>query len=645
MLGFFRAIIKSRFGAVLGLVFLVLIVLAFAGADVSGLRTGNLFGGDDVATVGHTGISSRELDKTVRAAFDGERQRTPTLTMKDFVTSQNALEEVLSGLIDRAAVQEWGQKNGIGVSDRLIDSEIAKLPAFQGPDGKFSQQVYNQLIAQRGLTDKQVREDIAKGLMGKLIMAGASEGAAMPNGVAQRYAELLKEKRSGGILMLPSQAFAPKAPATDQQVADFYKANIVRYQRPERRTIRYVLVDEAAIKNLGAPSDADIQKRYQANAALYAPNETRSITQVILPSQSAAQAFAADLAGGKTIEAAAAAKGLAPAKIADRTHDQLVSDTSKAVADAVFSAQQGKLITPTKGALGWSVARVDAIKKNPGKTLDQARAEIVLALTAERHKAAMTDLAARIGEQAENGTSLTDIVKAYGLTIQTTDPVQADGSNPAKPGDKLSPDVQGLVQAAFAMEHEGQPQVAGLPNGLRFAVFDVGAITPAAPAALAEIKAQVAADWARAQGAAAAAAAADKVLAAVAKKTPLDVAVKSLGLPLPPIDKVAMTREQLTQMQPRVPAPYALMFSMTKGSAKKLAAPNQAGWLVIALDNVENGTVAPNDPLIAQAAGQLGQVAGREYADELRTAITHEIGSKRNEATLRTVREALVGAQ
>jgi hypothetical protein len=41
----------------------------------------------------------------------------------------------------------------------------------------------------------------------------------------------------------------------------------------------------------------------------------------------------------------------------------------------------------------------------------------------------------------------------------------------------------------------------------------------------------------------------------VAKKTPLDVAVKSLGLPLPPIDKVAMTREQLTQMQPRSPRP------------------------------------------------------------------------------------------
>jgi hypothetical protein len=34
------------------------------------------------------------------------------------------------------------------------------------------------------------------------------------------------------------------------------------------------------------------------------------------------------------------------------------------------------------------------------------------------------------------------------------------------------------------------------------------------------------------------------------------------------------------------------MFSMTKGSAK-LAAPNQAGWLVIALDNVETAPLLP----------------------------------------------------
>jgi hypothetical protein len=69
--------------------------------------------------------------------------------------------------------------------------------------------------------------------------------------------------------MLPSQAL-PQGAGHRPASRRFHKANIARYQRPERRTIRYVLVDEAAIKNLGAPSDADIQKRYQANAALYA---------------------------------------------------------------------------------------------------------------------------------------------------------------------------------------------------------------------------------------------------------------------------------------------------------------------------------------------------------------------------------------
>jgi peptidyl-prolyl cis-trans isomerase D len=643
MLDFFRAITRSRLGAVIGLVFLVLIVVAFAGADVGGMRTGSLIGGENVASVGSTRITTGELDKTVRAAFDSQRQRTPTLTMKDFL-AQGVLEDVITGLIDRDATWEWGHKYGVVISDRLVDSEIAKLPAFQGPDGKFSQDAYTQLLAQRGLTDKMVREDLAKGQMSRLVFAGAAEGALMPTGVTQVYAALLKEKRTGNLLFIPSAAFAPKTPPTDQQIADFYKTRIASYARPERRTIRYAVIDEAALKNVPPPSEADIRKRYQAGADQYQPGETRSITQVILPTQAAAQAFAAEVAGGKPIEAAATAKGLAPAKIADTTHDKLAADSSKTVADAVFAAAQGKTIAPTKGALGWVVARIDAVTKKPGKTLDQARGEIVAALTAEKRKAALTDLATRIGEKVEGGTSLGDVAKSYGLTMQTTDAVQSDGTVPGKPEAKLPPEVMPLVQTAFGMDHEGMPQIAGLPGGKGFAVYDVGAITAAAPAPLAEVKAQVTADFVRQRGSEAAEAAADKVLAAVAKNTPIDAAAKSLGVPLPPIDHINVSREQLAQMQGRVPAPLSLLFAMSKPGTKKLAAPNQAGWLVVSLAAVEPGIVAANDPLVQQAASDLGKATGREYEEQLRTAITHEIGAKRNETAIRTVRANLAGA-
>lgn len=643
MLDFFRAITRSRIGAAIGLVFLVLIVLAFAGADVGGMRTGSLIGGENVASVGATRITTGELEKTLRASYDSERQRTPTLTMKDFL-GQGALDEVLTGLIDRAATWEWGKKYGFGVSDRLIDSEIAKLPAFQGADGKFSQDAYKQLLAQRGLTDQLVRDDIAKGLMSKLVFSGAAEGATMPQGVTQVYAALVTEKRTGNLLALPSAAFAPKTPATDQQIADFYKANIARYQRPERRTIRYALIDDSAVKNVPPPSEDEVRKRYAANAELYASGETRSVTQVILPTEAAAKAFAAEVAGGKSIEAAASAKGLAAAKITDKTREQVTRDSNRAVADAVFAAAQGKLIAPVKGLLGWVVARVDAVSKKTGKTLDQARPELVAALTAEKRKAALTELATRIGEKAESGTGLNDIAKTWGLTVLTSPAVQADGTLPDKPGEKLSGDVQPLLQAAFAMEHEGQPQIAGLPGGTRAAVFDVGTIVAATPAPLAEIKATVAADWARNQGAQAAAAAADKVLAALAKKTPLAEAAKSLGVALPTVSPLSFTREQLAQMQGRVPPSLALLFSMAAGTAKKLAAPNAAGWVVVSLDTIEPGKVAPNDPIVQQAAGDLGKATGREYQEQLRTAIAHEIGAKRNPAAVATVRTNLTGS-
>jgi peptidyl-prolyl cis-trans isomerase D len=644
MLDFFRAITRSRIGAAIGLVFLVVIVLAFAGADVTGMRTGNLLGGDNVATVGNTTITTGDLDKTVHAAFDSERQRTPTLTMKDFL-AQGVLDDVLTGMIDRAATWEWGHKYGFGISDGLVDGEIAKLPAFQGPDGKFSQDAYKQLLAQRGLSDRLVRDDIAKGLMSRLVLSGANEGAVMPMGVTQVYAALLKEKRIGNLLFLPSQAFAPKTAPTDAQIGDFYKANVSRYQRPERRTIRYAIIDDSALKNLPPPSDAEIARRYRANAALYAAGETRSITQVILPTEAAAKAFANEVTGGKPIDAAASSKGLAAAKIADKTRDQLATDGSKAVADAVFATGEGKVTAPAKGALGWVVARVDAVKHKTGKTLEQARPEILTALTAEQHKAALTDLATQIGEKVEGGTSLTDVAKAHGLTVITTDPVQADGTVPDKPGNKVAPDLQPLLQTAFSMEREGQPQIAGLPGGMRAAVYDVGRITPAAPASLNDIKPQVARDWILQHGADAAAAAADKVLAALGKKTSLADATKALGVPLPPINPLAFTREQLGQMQGRVPAPLALLFSMTKGTAKKMAAPNGAGWLVIALDTIEPGTIAPNDPMIQQASAELGKATGHEYEEQLRAAIAHDIGPKRNEAAIRTARSNLTGAQ
>jgi peptidyl-prolyl cis-trans isomerase D len=326
MLSLFRKLIHSRIGALFALVFIGLLALAFAGADVTGLRVGQTSGSEAAASVGHAKVGVDELGKTITSAFEQEREQNPTLTMKQFL-AQGVLNDALSGLADRAAMQEWAASAQMGVSDRLVDSEIAKQSAFQGPDGKFNDAVYRAFLAQRGLTDAAVRKSITQSLIARQVLSPVSEGNAMPASAVARYAAMLKEKREGDIAFLPSLAFASKDKPSDAVLASYYKANAARYQQPERRTLRYAVIDEASLANVPAPSDAEIAARYKAKADVYGASETRTVTQVVVPTQQAAQALAAEVSGGTSIEAAARTKGLAASKIADLTRDKLAAQS------------------------------------------------------------------------------------------------------------------------------------------------------------------------------------------------------------------------------------------------------------------------------------------------------------------------------
>lgn len=643
MLGFFRSFLKSRIGVAVALIFLGLIALAFASADVTGSGFGGIAGGDRAAKVGSNRLGTAELGKALTNAFEQERQKQPGLTMKQFLDA-GGMETVLTGLTDRLAMAEWGREHGLVAGDRLIDSEITKIPAFQGPDGKFSQSAYEQLLAQRGLTDKDVRKDLGQGLLARQMLLPAAFGAQMPDEAVQRYAALLTEKRVGTIISVPSLAFAPTSPPADSTLATFYNANKSRYMQPERRTIRYAIVDEASLKTVAAPSDAEVAQRYKLNTAVYSASEQRSVTQVIVPTEAAAKALAAEVGASGSLDNAARTKGLVASKLADQTRETLANQTSRAVADAAFAAASGTLATPAKSGLGWHVLKVDAVKRNAGKTLEQARPEIVAALTLEKRRAALSDLAAQVEQEIDNGTGLADIAKSLNLTVSTTPPLTANGSVFGKQDEKVAADIAPLVQAAFSMEREGEAQLAEIKPGEKFAIYDVGQLVAATPAPLDQIKSVVARDWAIQQGAAKAKAASDKIVAALNKGTPLAEALKLAGAALPAPQAVDLPRQALTQMQGQVPAPLALMFAMAKGSNKRLEGPNNGGWYVVSLKDIVLGQVKRGDQIFQQAARSFGQDAGGEYAEQLRLAIRKDVGVQRNDAGIKAVRDQLTGS-
>ena len=418
MIGFIRSMFQSRLGVIVTLAFVGLIALAFASSDITGSGFGGVAGGDRAATVGDAKIGTGALSQGVSNAFERAREQDPTLTMARFVGS-GAVNEVLDSMIDRQAIAEFGRAHGLVASDALVGSEIVKIPAFQGPDGKFSEAAYRQVLAQQRLDDKTVREDLAQGLVAKQVLVPAAFGASAPTALALRYAQLSRERRKGEIVLIASAAFAPAAPPSEAALAQFFKANRAAYTLPERRTIRFATFGDEAAKDRRAPTEAEIARTYETDKAKYAASETRTVSQVIVPTEAAAKALEAEVRGGKSLDSAARAKGLLPSQAAV-TRAQLAAQSSAAVADAVFKADSGALVTPAKGALGWHVARVDAITAKPARSLAEARGEIVAQLDIKLRRDALADLTAGLEEAFDGGGNLSDSARELGLTLTAT---------------------------------------------------------------------------------------------------------------------------------------------------------------------------------------------------------------------------------
>ena len=643
MLTFFRSFFNSRFGVLITLVFVGLIGIAFALGDVAGTSFGGFSSGSKVASVGREKISATDLDTQFRGILARLRQRNPQLSIKEFL-AQDGLNEVLTYAMDGKAVMQWGEKYGLYVGDRLVDSEIAKDPNLQTPDGKVDNALYRQQLASQGTTDGVFRGEQTQVLMAKLLLTSNSLGLKSPRKVTSRYVAVLTEHRRGAIVTLPPAAFAPTTAPSDAEVTAWYNDHKADYILPERRTIRYLTFTDAAVKDAAAPNDAEIAARYNANKAKYAAADKRKLSQMVLPTEAAARQVLAEVAAGKTLEVAAQTKGLAVAQLGSLTRDAYAGQSSADAANAVFAAPAAKVVGPFKGPLGWLLVRVEAREATPGKTLEQAKPELLKDLTEEKRKIEIASFGEKIEEELDNGATLGDLAKELGLTVSETPPLTANGMIFGQDGIAAPAELARVVPAAFQMDGTGQPQLAEVEAGKTFAIYDVGTIAPAAPPLLATIRARVTEDARIAKGEAAAKAAAEKVQAQIQKGVPVDVAVASLGVALPPVDYVDMDREEVQKKGKNAARPLLMIFAMAKGKVRLMQGGRNHGWYVVTVTEVIPGKVDDKNPQFDGFNKELARQQGEELGDQLRGGFRSELGSTRNEDNIRKLQTQLSGS-
>lgn len=599
MITFLRSIFNSKLGLAISFIFIALVGIAFAAGDITGMAnfggSGGLTGsGSTVAKAGGHDIDSVEVQQRVDNSISVERRQQPTLDMAGFLAA-GGFEATLEEMINTAALKAFGHDQGVQVSKRLIDGQIASIPAFFGPTGQFDETVYRNALAERRVNPGQFHEDIGNELLARQILTPAITGSRLPMVMARPYAEILLELRNGMVGLIPSSAIPKGAPPTDQELATYYKRNVARYTVPERRVIRYAPFGASTLGAKVEPTEADITTYYTKNAARYAASETRDLTQVIVQDQKAAQAFEAKLKAGTSFADAAKQAKLDPVALKGQTRAAFGGLSSNTAATAAFALAQNGVSAPQRSGLGWHIVRVDAITSIPAKPLAAVRGEILEAVKTEKLTAALADLIAQVQEQVDANGTFDEVVKANGLTPVTTPAITATGADPENPALQPDPRFARFLAPMFEAQTDDEPGIETIVPDREFVLAKLERIIAAAPRPLTQIKALVTADFERDRAARQARTITDAVIAKIGKGVPFAQALREAGIPLPAPQPVSGRYQDLMQGQ-RTPPPLTLLFSMKEKTAKRLEAPASQGWFVVWLDKITPGDIrtAPN---------------------------------------------------
>jgi foldase protein PrsA len=191
----------------LPLVLCALVSLAFAvagcggGSDKVPADAVAVVDGDNVAKSDYEGLIAQ-----AKKSYKNQKREFPKAGSQEFQTLRN---QAVQFLVQRQQFEQQANALDVKITDKQVDARLEQIQKqYFGGDKKK----YDKQLADQGLTDKQVRNDIRAQIISEKI-----------------FAEVTKDVK-----------------VTDQQVEDYYNKNKAQYGSPESREVRHILVKTKA---------------------------------------------------------------------------------------------------------------------------------------------------------------------------------------------------------------------------------------------------------------------------------------------------------------------------------------------------------------------------------------------------------------
>ena len=385
---------------------------------------------DVLAQVGDQEITVGEFQTLFRRQLQSYQVQSGGEITADLLRSMGIDRQLLQQVIDEYAALQEAARLGVTVSDAEVREAIVSLPAFQ-QDGEFiGEAAYLQMLRmqQPPLSPADFEENVRRSLMLQRLQAALTDWITVSDDDVEREHVRRNERVRLSAVSFRADDFREGLDATDDDVAALFEQNANDYLVPEKRRLRFVLIDVPALKAAFTPSDADVQAYYDNNLDRYTEEVDLRVSHILLRTQDAELAEVQAQAESIVAEAR---NGADFAELARRysedegtrdaggdlgriTRGQMVPEFE----GAAFALEQDEVSDPVTSMFGVHVIKATEKTGGATQTLDDVRDAIVDILQQESADARALALAEAMSLEIDEAADLEAAAARRGLEAQ-----------------------------------------------------------------------------------------------------------------------------------------------------------------------------------------------------------------------------------
>tara|TARA_B110000467_G_C18330468_1_gene492660 strand:- start:1447 stop:3276 length:1830 start_codon:yes stop_codon:yes gene_type:complete len=264
-------------GMAIGITVVIGAIFAFSG-------TGTLFlsgsGADAALIVNDSTITELQVVRAISSQKQrilNENEGLDASLLDDDLLRPNVVDQ----LIGRELLAQASQRQRMGVSEQTINDYILASEAFQS-DGRFDQNRYRFALQQQGYTSASFKAMLSNDMRVQQLINGITDTVFATDLELSALASVTEQKRDFYYLRLPVAPIQESVVLSDEQISDYYQANLASYQTDAQVVVDYIELSPAQLVDPTLVTSGQIATRFEEELLTLDLAESRQVAHILL---------------------------------------------------------------------------------------------------------------------------------------------------------------------------------------------------------------------------------------------------------------------------------------------------------------------------------------------------------------------------